>query len=519
MLTPALLEQPGKWRAAGLCIGLLLAFSAPLFLVVTHGLKAAPGEFWLGAGFGAALLRSVRVALTVAALSLLIGCPAGILAALYRFRARSLLLALLALPLLLPSFLWALGAAMLRAALKLPADGLLAGFSGTVLAFSALALPLVIFVSLAAARTISQSQADAARLAGGERTLFRYSVRSVLPIASMSALLAGTLTLTDPGPGQILGYSGAGFEILTSFSAQYDFALAARQCVAVAAVALLLSIPLIGGTARSLATGLLTRDATPVRPSRHTAAGWLGPALLLGVILLTVVLPLAGLLPPALRAPQWARAGGEIARTALDTARYTLAAALLATLLGYGLAVCAGRDSQLRCWLLVAVLALLALPPAVGALGWLHAGSSAPAALVGLLRSHWSASLHLASRGLPIAVVFALRSVGSTSPSWAQAAALHGVPLSVYFRRVLVPLLLPAAGTAALVVALFVMADVGSLILLAPPGASSLPQAIFTVMANAPESLVSSLCLCYIGGMMLVLTLGWGVAARRPFHR
>jgi hypothetical protein len=53
-------------------------------------------------------------------------------------------------------------------------------------------------------------------------------------------------------------------------------------------------------------------------------------------------------------------------------------------------------------------------------------------------------------------------------------------------------------------------ADVGSVLLLHPPGQGSLPLAIFTVMANAPESLVASLCLVYVApalGIVLLVRL------------
>ena len=58
-------------------------------------------------------------------------------------------------------------------------------------------------------------------------------------------------------------------------------------------------------------------------------------------------------------------------------------------------------------------------------------------------------------------------------------------------------MLLPSLSVSALLVSLLATADVGTVLLLQPPGWSSLPLAIFTVMANAPESLVATLCLLY----------------------
>jgi ABC-type Fe3+ transport system permease subunit len=50
-------------------------------------------------------------------------------------------------------------------------------------------------------------------------------------------------------------------------------------------------------------------------------------------------------------------------------------------------------------------------------------------------------------------------------------------------------------------------ADVSTMLLLHPPGQATLPLAIFTVMANAPESLVASLCLLYVVLALAIVSL------------
>ena len=60
----------------------------------------------------------------------------------------------------------------------------------------------------------------------------------------------------------------------------------------------------------------------------------------------------------------------------------------------------------------------------------------------------------------------------------------------------------------------FSTADVSTVLLLHPPGARSLPLAIFTVMANAPESLVATSCLVYVAVASGLLIALWTTAAR-----
>lgn len=462
----------------------------------------------LDAGFRFAILRSLTVAVTVGVIAAIAGIPTGVVAALYDFPMKRLLLAFLLLPLLVPSFLWAIGLSMLRRSVGLPPNTILAGFGGTVITFAALAIPLVIFISFAAARGISASQTDAARLAGGELHLFTSAAKSVLPSALSAAALAGVLTLSDPGAGQILGHPGAAAEILTSFAAQYDLGRATGQCLALAGIVFILALPLAIFIGPKVATGLLARDVTATRPRQTALLNWLAPVWCFVLFALTTVLPLAGFVRPLLREAPWARALEEVYRTLGNTFAYALMAAAIATMAGFVLAIAAGRERKLRGVLLASLVVMFALPPALSALGFIYAGSVSPAGLDPLLRSRFTVGLDLALRSLPIAAVFGMRAVGTASPSWAEAAAVHGVSLTSYFRKALGRWLLPAALLSASLTALLVTADVSTVLLLHPPGETSLPLAIFTVMANAPEPLVSALCLFYIGGAAGILLFG-----------
>jgi ABC-type Fe3+ transport system permease subunit len=198
MISPAVLEQPGRWRAIGLTCGflVLIAPSMPLLWAVMEPSASASG---LGSGFISALGRSLAVGAGAAAGSLIVGLPCGLLAGLYRFPARNMLLGSLALPLLVPSFLWAIGLSNLRIELGLPRDSFLSGASGCILSFAALGAPLVLFAVLLAVRSLPQSQIDAARLAGGESAVLRYTGRAALPVALAVSLLGGVLSLSDCG--------------------------------------------------------------------------------------------------------------------------------------------------------------------------------------------------------------------------------------------------------------------------------------------------------------------------------
>jgi iron(III) transport system permease protein len=496
-MTPLILERPGRWRAVAMAGVFALAVLPSLPL-----LAEAAGEGEGLGSFPAALRESAWLAAGAAILGFGVGLPLGVLTALYTFPSRRALLGLACLPSLVPSLLWAIGWSALTARV---APGALQGAPACVLVFATTATPLVLLTAWAATVTLGATQVEAARLAGGEGALVRSAFRQAAVPALLAAGLAGVLALSDPGPGQIFGARTAAAEILVSFSAFFDFGLAARQGIALAALVLVLAIPLAAVAAPRLAAAVLPRGTRPVHPVRNPGMAMLTAGGLLAFLAVGVAAPFAGLVLPALRGDALGRAGSEAARTLGNTLVYALGSGIVAAGLGLLLAVCAGRSSRLRRVALALSFLLLTLPPALPALGLLRWSGQVSAGIAPLFQSRLAVCLVLGLRLLPVAALLALRGWAATSPTWALAAELHGVPLGRYLLRVLVPRLAPAMGTALLLAALLATADVGTVLLVHPPGQGSLPLAIFTIMANAPEALVASLCLLYVLGASALL--------------
>ncbi len=464
-------------------------------------------------GSGSALINSLLVAVLVAVLSLLMGLPLGVTAGLYSFPARRGFLAALALPMLVPSFLWAIGWSALAARFG-GTTFVASGTFGCTVVFLAGALPLVVLTSLAAVTSLSRSQLEAARLSGGGRAMLFESGRAAAMPAAAAAWLAGVLTLSDAGPGQILGLRTASAEILTSFSALYDYALAARQCVGLTLVVLLLAVPLALVAAPRFGSQMLSRHLRRHQLLRPRKASRMTMIFALPVLLL-ILLPVLGLVLPLRDASDLGRAWKEVSRTSLDTLLYAGGAGVIAAACGWLVAAGVGRQNRLRTAVLVCSVAIIALPPAATALGVLRAATQSPASFDAVLRSRLTVILALAARLFPVAAVLFLHAWQTMPSSWGMAAAVHGVTLPSYLWRILVPRFLPVFALAVLLVALMASADVGTVLLLHPPGQASLPLAIFTVMANAPESLVAALCVSYLALAALLLWLMlWGVTRR-----
>jgi ABC-type Fe3+ transport system permease subunit len=510
MISPIILERDGDWRRLGLGAILLVVVSpvAPLLWRGAATLLQAPN---LGVGFEDAIVRSLLIAAWLTVVALVLGVPCGLFAALYQFPARTALLAGLALPLLLPSFLWAIGLSNLRIGLGLARESVLGGSSGSVFAFACMACPLVVFSTILSVRSLPANMLAAARLAGGEMTVLRYASRISLPGAVAGALLGAAISMTDAGPGQILGAGGTASQILISFSALYDFETAALQSMVAAALALAVATPGVWWVARHFDQAATSRDARLSAPSRHAVGSWAAMVLCLAVLLLTLVAPLTGLATSAFKHNWMDRVVAVAADTGFNSLYYAIIAAFVATTLGTSVALGVGRIKSLQTAVLGFLIAVFVLPSALFGIGAVFAGSAAPAWLDPLFRGRFVVGLVTGLRLTPLAAVLMMRALAATEPNWALAAGVHGVSLGSFVRRVLAPYHASSAMVAAGLVGLLALADVTTVMLLQPPGESSYAASLFTVMANAPESLVANLCLFYVAvaGATSLLVTTW----------
>jgi ABC-type Fe3+ transport system permease subunit len=496
-------ERPGGWGTAIIGVVLAAAFFPALWLMVASVVEHPTGtlsELFRGP-FAAALKRSLVQTAWVAAVSLALGWPFGVMCGLVDWPGRRFALALMAPALFLPVFLWAIGWASWRAWLPYRYHGWVDGLPGCVLALATQATPLVVLATVLATRTIPRSTADAARVAGGSRPLLCAGARLAFPASLCAALLGAMLTLADPGPAQIMGYHGASSEILIALAARNDMTLAGMKSVALACVVLPLMAVIAWRSAAWVEGEFLGRELTRVAPLRPRRWRWALGLVLLASPVASIGLPLAGLVRPLLSPPvtgAWDYSIKALRDSAGPTVWYNLTAGVIAAGLGLALMFGAGRSRARRRTVLLAGLLLLGMTPALHALGWARLAASAPAWLDGLTRSGWTVGLASGLRLMSVAAIFLLVIWARLPRSMNEAGEVHGVPAWQMAARVWLPWLGPALMASVIAVALLALSDVGTSQLLQPPGGSTFALRLFAVMDNASERLVAALCLVYL---------------------
>ena len=87
-----------------------------------------------------------------------------------------------------------------------------------------------------------------------------------------------------------------------------------------------------------------------------------------------------------------------------------------------------------------------------------------------------------------------------------EAAQIEGISFSVRLRKILIPLIMPTLFVAFVISFIFCLGELGITIMLYPPGTEIMPIKVFTIMANAPQSLTSSMTLIVFSITLLIIT-------------
>jgi ABC-type Fe3+ transport system permease subunit len=374
-------------------------------------------------------------------------------------------------------------------------------------------IPLVVLAAALAARTLTESQSEAVRSASGARGLLQYTARYVFPVSFSAALIGALMTLSDPGTGQIMGYHGIASEILIAFASKHDAALAARKAIAMGLVLSPVVVWLSWKMAYWADRQFLGRDLRRAEPIELGAKRWAFSA---GFLIFAVGLmfpALAGLVRPLkIQATQHLVSAWNVLRESMGvTVFYGVCAGVVGSGLGVVAGWAAGPSPVLRRAVLAASFILMAMPASLTALGILVIAAKLPPIFDVVTRSGWVVGIAYGIRFAPLAAVLCLHAGCRLPRSQSDAGALHGVPLRSWVSRVVLPHVRPTLMVCGLVVALLSLAEVSTTLLLQAPGESSFPARIFSVLDNVSEKALAALCVVYVLGGAVLLSVFFGI--------
>jgi iron(III) transport system permease protein len=523
---------PSTWLTAARLSGdrallalLALAFLSLAFLPM---LQVIVGAIWQNGSFGAnqeaflftgstwhLFLKSVAIAGPVAVLATALGLGMSFMLVKFPLPYKGLLRGLLMLPLLLPAYITTVAWVDVLLFLGLPPT-LIYSPATVIFVLTILFTPVAILIfSPSLASVNANHEAAALLVAPYPKVFFRIVLPLIRPALLAALLLIFILALSEFTVPAFLSVPVLVTNIFTQFSAFYNYTAAITQSsllVFLCLVGLLIEHQLTAGkifltvSSRNQASRLVLLSQTKWRMFGLVAIYLAG----------TTFIPL-GLLTfqsfergaaDFLNALSLLQAGME------QSLLYAAAGAALITLVGFGFSYLKHNHSY---WgidlMLLGAFCIPSVVAGIALIGFyntplLHAVYASPAIVIiaYVMRFTFLAERIIRNRLLQL------------PESLEQAARIHGAGTWTYLRRILLPLSAQAIFGAFIISFIFCLSELGTVIMVYPPGTALLPIQIFTLMANAPQSVTSSLCLVSLLFTAMVLGLllgGWHLARKK----
>jgi len=458
------------------------------------------------------LLSSTTLGAGSAVLATLIGAPLGFLLARAEIPAKNLFRLLLVVPLVIPPYILALAWTYLGGANGLVTrffgDDLLAtwtySLSGAILVLAVAFYPLAMLATEAAARRVDGHLEEAALLVAAPRLVFwRITLPLVAPGVAAAALLIFVLALSEFGVPGLLRVPVFTTEIFTAFAALYDFGAATSL-----AVLLLFAALFAGSVARLLvgekflASPRSSRVGLPLVLGKWQWAAFVGLAVVcfffavLPILVLALETGESGKIFTALRESRTAIFGSLL---------YAIGGATLSVLLGLPLGYGRAR-ARLGGLIDLVLIVAFAVPGAIIGIGLIGIWNR-PGAASAVYQSPVIIIIGYLARFVPVATLLLAASIRQVSTSQEEAAEVAGAGWLSVFTRIVLPQIRTGLVAAWVIVFIFAFGEMTTTILIAPPGESTLPIRIYTIIANAPSSTVATLSLMQAAIVLLPLIL------------
>jgi len=511
----------GTWRTAP-TRNTVIAVAAALFVVccllpVGYLLAAAGGAgdsrsaLMLDARQRQLLMNTALLGIGTSLGATAVGAPLGFALARINLPWKTCLRLALALPALLPPYIMALAWTHLASSPEVAA--LMGGgaqssdwaysLPAAIGVLSLALFPFSMLMTEVAVRRVDGRLEEAALVvAPPGRILRRIIIPLVAPAVLAASLVIFVLAISEFGVPGLLRVRVYTTEVFTAFAALYDVSRA-----------VILTVPLLLlCTAIAVAAGVSLGDPLVVgRRSAHLRAGvfdgWRRPAILAtGVMcVLAVVMPLAILVGSTRGVRSWSSVlggSGDAVVSSLSLAAVGATAVVAVAIpLGYWRARRTGYASRLMDIVLVVTFGLPGTIIGVGLIGvW-----NRPGPLGAVYGTDTMLVLGYLARFLPVAALVLAAVVRYVPVSHEEAASVSGAGWVRSMWRIVLPQM--RLGVLATWVVVFILAfgELGVSILVAPPGASTLPIRVYTIIANTPPSQVAALALLQTGVVVMPL--------------
>ena len=353
-------------------------------------------------------------------------------------------------------------------------------------------IPLATFIISGSLQNITASIEEAGEMMTSYKTVFlRIILPLIRPALFSSFILIFILSVSEFAVPSYLSVNVFTTEIFTQFAAFYNFSAAIAHALVLTGICLLLIIPEKFYLSQAPFISFGKKSSSYKILLLENKSKW--TLICLAYILLFVLLPLSILVWQSVSDNSisfWSIIE-QLLPSLTDSLLLASSGALLITLLGFAFSTLIIKyNIKTADFLLLLVFAVPALVTGIALAKFYNTPS-----LNLIYGSSLIILIAFTARFLFISEKIIASSMMQIPASFQEAALLMGASPLYVFRKITLPLLFEALFTSFFIILIFCIGELTTVIMVYPPGISLLPVRIFTLMANAPQSAVSAMCL------------------------
>ncbi len=453
------------------------------------------------------LAKSCLVAASIAATSTLFGTALGFLVYKTNVKYRSFFKLSLLIPLFISPYILAVAWKDFFY-LVFGSTNIISSYFGVILVLSLIFTPLsMLIIGSALSNINSQLEEAGLVITNLPKVIFKIILPLIKPALVTSFILVFIFSISEFSVPAFFGVKVFTTEIFTQFSAFYNYSLAVLQSSLLIIICVLLlfverkqiaNAPFLSVGSKGTKTKLYNLE-------KKSSYGLL---FLFGWLIISVVFPFIILLIQSLKSGTGiiTQAFELLIPTIGDSVGLAFLAALIITFVGLVAAYFSVKQINTRIsnsfdWLLLVVFAIPSIIFGISLIKFYNYP-----ALDFIYSSYAIILIAFVGKFSFIATKLIGNSIKQIPNSLDEAAQIESVKPFSRLRNILLPLIAPSLFVSFVITFIFSFSEIGTTIMLYPPGTQLMPIKVFTIMANAPQALTSSMTLIVFFITLLIIT-------------
>jgi len=453
------------------------------------------------------LVKSCFVAASVAFVSTLFGTTLGFLLYKSNIKFRGFFKLSLLIPLFISPYILAVAWKDFFY-LLFNSTNIISSYFGVILVLSLIFTPLSMLIIGSALSSINSQLEESGLIITNLRIVItKITLPLIKPALITSFILVFIFSISEFSVPAFFGVKVFTTEIFTQFSAFYNHSLAVLQSSMLIIICILLLLAERKQIANALFLSVGSKGTDTKLYNIKNKSG-LGLIFLFSWFVISVVLPFIILLIQSFKAgtSKIIQAFDLLLPTISDSIGLAFSATLIIVFVGFVAAFISVSKTKMKIskpfdWLL---LITFAIPSTIFGISLIKFYNHP--AFDFIYSSYAIIIIAFVGKFSFIAAKLIGNSIRQIPNSLDEAAQIEGITPFSRLKNILIPLIVPSLFISFVISFIFCFSELGTSIMLYPPGTELMPIKVFTIMANAPQSLTSSMTLIVFSITLLIIT-------------